>query len=195
VRAEFEPTLTKIFNVVSGSFMAILFISLFDSAISRLDHLVDLGATQLELMPLTEFSGNRGWGYDRVDLYASHHAYGGPEGLKRLVNAGISAVWPYYLMWFTTTLAFRGIISITLVLSSPLHRTVIYALGVRPSTLTAPTAMRCGFFCRQGPHVASGQSNLRVTHRCGPCHHGHFRDSLFGATCHVPNSPNLLSIV
>jgi len=59
----------------------------FPSAIERLDDLVDLGVTHVELMPVAEFSGNRGWGYDGVDLYAPHHAYDGPEGLKRLVNA------------------------------------------------------------------------------------------------------------
>jgi maltooligosyltrehalose trehalohydrolase len=59
----------------------------FDSAISRLDHLVQLGVTHLELMPVAEFSGDWGWGYDGVDLYAPHSRYGGPDGLKRLVNA------------------------------------------------------------------------------------------------------------
>jgi maltooligosyltrehalose trehalohydrolase len=59
----------------------------FDSAIEKLDHLIDLGVTHLELMPVTEFSGKRGWGYDGVDLYAVHDAYGGPEGLKRMVDA------------------------------------------------------------------------------------------------------------
>lgn len=59
----------------------------FDSAIARLDHLVDLGVTHVELMPVSEFPGARGWGYDGVDLYAPHHAYGGPDALKRLVNA------------------------------------------------------------------------------------------------------------
>ncbi len=59
----------------------------FDSAVDRIDHLLDLGVTHLELMPVAEFSGNRGWGYDGADLYAPHHGYGGPEGLKRLVNA------------------------------------------------------------------------------------------------------------
>ena len=58
----------------------------FDAAQERLDHLVELGITHVELMPVAEFSGNRGWGYDGVDLYAPHHAYGGPEGLKRLVD-------------------------------------------------------------------------------------------------------------
>jgi maltooligosyltrehalose trehalohydrolase len=59
----------------------------FASAIERLAHLIDLGVTHVELMPVAEFSGARGWGYDGVDLFAPHHAYGGPDGLKRLVNA------------------------------------------------------------------------------------------------------------
>jgi maltooligosyltrehalose trehalohydrolase len=58
-----------------------------DAAIGRLDHLVELGITHVELMPVAQFSGDRGWGYDGVDLYAPHQAYGGPEGLKRLVDA------------------------------------------------------------------------------------------------------------
>jgi maltooligosyltrehalose trehalohydrolase len=59
----------------------------FDAAIEKLDHLVELGITHVELMPVNEFSGARGWGYDGVLLYAPHHTYGGPEGLKRLVDA------------------------------------------------------------------------------------------------------------
>jgi maltooligosyltrehalose trehalohydrolase len=59
----------------------------FDAAIDRLPHLVELGITHIELMPVNEFSGVRGWGYDGVALYAAHHAYGGPEGLKRFIDA------------------------------------------------------------------------------------------------------------
>lgn len=59
----------------------------FDSAIERLDYLVDLGITHIELMPLAAFPGQRGWGYDGTALYAPHHPYGGPDGLKRLINA------------------------------------------------------------------------------------------------------------
>jgi maltooligosyltrehalose trehalohydrolase len=59
----------------------------FDGAIGHLDHLVELGVTAVELLPVAEFSGRRGWGYDGVDLWAPHHAYGGPDGLKRLVDA------------------------------------------------------------------------------------------------------------
>ncbi|MGA8635385.1 MAG: malto-oligosyltrehalose trehalohydrolase [Candidatus Dormiibacterota bacterium] len=59
----------------------------FDAAITRLDHLQKLGVNAIEIMPVAEFAGRRGWGYDGVDLYAPHHAYGGPEGLHRLVDA------------------------------------------------------------------------------------------------------------
>jgi maltooligosyltrehalose trehalohydrolase len=59
----------------------------FDGAIERLDALVELGITHVELMPICEFAGRRGWGYDGVDLFAPHHAYGGPDGLKRLIDA------------------------------------------------------------------------------------------------------------
>jgi maltooligosyltrehalose trehalohydrolase len=59
----------------------------FDSAIERLDHLVDIGISHVELMPVAEFPGERGWGYDAVDLFAPHHAYGGPDELKRLIDA------------------------------------------------------------------------------------------------------------
>ncbi len=59
----------------------------FSAAIGKLEHLVRLGVTHVELMPVNEFSGARGWGYDGVDLFAPHHAYGGPPGLQRLVDA------------------------------------------------------------------------------------------------------------
>jgi len=59
----------------------------FDGVAARLDHLVDLGVTAVELLPVAEGSGTRGWGYDGVALWAPHHAYGGPDGLKRLVDA------------------------------------------------------------------------------------------------------------
>jgi len=68
----------------------------FLSAIQKLDHLVELGITHVELMPVNEFSGNRGWGYDGVDLFAPHHAYGIPDDLKKLVDAcharGLAAI-------------------------------------------------------------------------------------------------------
>lgn len=59
----------------------------FDSAIEKLDHLVDLGVDFVEVMPVNAFSGTHGWGYDGVLWYAVHEAYGGPDGLVRLVDA------------------------------------------------------------------------------------------------------------
>jgi maltooligosyltrehalose trehalohydrolase len=63
----------------------------FDGAIGHLGHLAGLGVDTIELMPVAEFSGARGWGYDGVDLFAPHHAYGGPDGLKRLIDAAHAA--------------------------------------------------------------------------------------------------------
>jgi maltooligosyltrehalose trehalohydrolase len=59
----------------------------FVSAIEHLNDLVALGVTHVELMPIAQFPGVHGWGYDGVDLFAPHAGYGGPEGLRRLVRA------------------------------------------------------------------------------------------------------------
>ena len=59
----------------------------FRAAIQKLDYLLELGITHVEIMPVNEFSGDWGWGYDGVDLYAPHHAYGAPDDLKALVDA------------------------------------------------------------------------------------------------------------
>lgn len=59
----------------------------FASAIEKLDYLVELGITHVELLPVASFPGARGWGYDGVDLFAPQESYGGPEGLKKFVDA------------------------------------------------------------------------------------------------------------
>jgi maltooligosyltrehalose trehalohydrolase len=59
----------------------------FQAAIVRLDELVELGITAIELMPVATFPGERGWGYDGVLLYAPHRTYGGPHGLAGFVDA------------------------------------------------------------------------------------------------------------
>ena len=59
----------------------------FDAAIERLDHLVDLGIDLVELLPVNAFNGEYNWGYDGVCWFAPHEAYGGPDGLKRFVDA------------------------------------------------------------------------------------------------------------
>lgn len=59
----------------------------FDSIIARLDDLAATGITAIELMPVAQFPGSRNWGYDGAYPFAAQNSYGGPEGLKRLVNA------------------------------------------------------------------------------------------------------------
>jgi maltooligosyltrehalose trehalohydrolase len=59
----------------------------FEAVIPRLDELKNLGLTALELMPVNQFPGDRNWGYDGVHPFAVQNSYGGPDGLKTLVNA------------------------------------------------------------------------------------------------------------
>jgi maltooligosyltrehalose trehalohydrolase len=59
----------------------------FDGVVPYLPELRELGVTAIELMPVASFPGERGWGYDGLYAYAPHAAYGGPEGLARLVAA------------------------------------------------------------------------------------------------------------
>ncbi|MFN2441396.1 MAG: malto-oligosyltrehalose trehalohydrolase [Thermoanaerobaculia bacterium] len=61
--------------------------STFDAIIPRLGELRALGIRMIELMPVAEFPGHRNWGYDGVLPYAAESSYGGPEGLRRLVDA------------------------------------------------------------------------------------------------------------
>jgi maltooligosyltrehalose trehalohydrolase len=59
----------------------------FEAIIPHLPELVDLGITAVELMPVAQFPGHRNWGYDGVYPFATQDSYGGPAGLKTLVNA------------------------------------------------------------------------------------------------------------
>jgi maltooligosyltrehalose trehalohydrolase len=59
----------------------------FDAAVCHLDDLKDLGVTAVELMPVGQFPGTRNWGYDGVYPFAVQNSYGGPEGLRRFVDA------------------------------------------------------------------------------------------------------------
>jgi maltooligosyltrehalose trehalohydrolase len=59
----------------------------FDGVVDRLPNLRELGVTAIEVMPVSEFPGGRNWGYDGVSPYAVQSTYGGPDGLKRLVDA------------------------------------------------------------------------------------------------------------
>ncbi|HAC64260.1 MAG TPA: malto-oligosyltrehalose trehalohydrolase [Cyanothece sp. UBA12306] len=59
----------------------------FAAIIPRLSQLKELGITAIELMPVSQFPGDRNWGYDGVYPFAVQHSYGGVDGLKELVNA------------------------------------------------------------------------------------------------------------
>ncbi len=62
-----------------------------DAAATRFDHLVDLGVTHVELLPVNDFNGVWNWGYDGVLWYAVHEAYGGPAAYQRFVDAAHAA--------------------------------------------------------------------------------------------------------
>lgn len=68
----------------------------FEAAIERLPDLVELGITAIEIMPVAQFPGDRNWGYDGVYPFAVQTSYGGPDGLKKLVDAchqqGLAAI-------------------------------------------------------------------------------------------------------
>lgn len=59
----------------------------FDAIVHYLDELKDLGITSIEIMPVAQFPGDRNWGYDGVYPFAVQNSYGGPDGLKRLIDA------------------------------------------------------------------------------------------------------------
>ncbi|MGE0525957.1 MAG: malto-oligosyltrehalose trehalohydrolase [Bdellovibrionales bacterium] len=58
----------------------------WNAATKQLPMLKDLGVTTIEMMPIAEFPGNFGWGYDGVDLFAPYHIYGTPDDLRRFIN-------------------------------------------------------------------------------------------------------------
>ncbi|UYU33587.1 malto-oligosyltrehalose trehalohydrolase [Siccibacter colletis] len=76
----------------------------FRAAIEKLPYLAELGITMLEVLPVSQFGGNRGWGYDGVLLYAPHSAYGTPDDFKAFIDAahghGMSVVLDIVLNHF-----------------------------------------------------------------------------------------------
>jgi maltooligosyltrehalose trehalohydrolase len=94
--AEFQPpplSSAVIYELHIGTFTSE---GTLDAAIAGLDYLASLGVTHVELMPVAAFAGKHGWGYDGVALFAVHEPYGGPDSLKRFVDAahgkGLSVV-------------------------------------------------------------------------------------------------------
>ena len=88
-----EPAQMVIYEIHAGAFTPE---GDLDAIIPRLDDLRDLGVNAIELMPVAQFPGSRNWGYDGVFPFSVQNTYGGPDALKRLVNAchrtGISVI-------------------------------------------------------------------------------------------------------
>lgn len=82
------PTGLVIYELHAGTFTPE---GTFEAIIPELPRLKRLGVTAVELMPVAEFPGTRNWGYDGVSLFAPSHMYGGPDGLRRLVDAAHAA--------------------------------------------------------------------------------------------------------
>jgi maltooligosyltrehalose trehalohydrolase len=78
-----DPRSTVIYEIHVGTFTPE---GTFAAAAGKLPELAALGVTAIELMPLADFPGDRGWGYDGVSLYAPSRAYGSPDDLRRLVD-------------------------------------------------------------------------------------------------------------
>lgn len=76
----------------------------FQAAMEKLPYLAELGITMIEVMPVSQFGGNRGWGYDGVLLYAPHSAYGSPDDFKAFIDTahgfGLSVVLDIVLNHF-----------------------------------------------------------------------------------------------
>jgi len=78
-----EPEDAVIYELHAGTFTKE---GTFHSVISKLDYLKELGITAIEIMPAAQFPGSRNWGYDGAYPFAVQNSYGGPDGLKRLVD-------------------------------------------------------------------------------------------------------------
>ncbi len=111
-----------------------------DAAIERLDHLRDLGVDVVELMPVASFPGRHGWGYDGISLWSVHEPYGGPDALKRFVDAcharrlAVLLNVVYNHVGIGNRLAEFG----------PYFTEAHVTPWGRPSTWTSPARMRCG---------------------------------------------------
>ena len=113
----------------------------FDAIVPYLDELRDLGITAIELMPIAQFPGERNWGYDGVYPFAVQNSYGGPEGLKRLIDACHQRGLAVTLDVVYNHLGPEGNYLTVLGPSLPTATTLP---GVQPSILTGLTATKSG---------------------------------------------------
>ena len=124
----------------------------FAGAAARLPALRDLGVTVVELMPVAQFPGSRNWGYDGAALFAPARAYGGPDDLRRFVDAahglGLAVMLDVVYNHFGPDGAY--VLRVQPVLQV---RAAHETRGARRSTSTAPHAMRVrAFFVENALH-------------------------------------------
>ena len=131
-----------------------------DAAISRLDHLAELGVDIIELMPLAAFPGKAGWGYDGVALWAVHETYGGPEALARFVDAAHSTGIGVCLDVVYNHLGPSGNY---LSVFGPYFTQAHHTPWARPSTTTTTAASRCA------PSSSTPPCDGCVTSTSTPC--------------------------
>jgi maltooligosyltrehalose trehalohydrolase len=79
-----EPDRTVLYELHVGTFTAD---GTWRAAEERLRHLKDAGVTTIEMMPVAEFPGRFGWGYDGVELWAPSRLYGQPDDLRHFIDA------------------------------------------------------------------------------------------------------------
>ena len=138
-----------------------------DTAIEKLDYLAGLGVTHIELMPVAAYAGNHGWGYDGVALYAVHQPYGGPDALKRFVNAahgrGLAVLLDVVYNHFGPVGNYSGKFGPYI---TDAHHTP-WGGAVNLESEGASEVRR--FFCDNATDVASRFPHRRVAPRCCPC--------------------------
>ncbi len=133
----------------------------FDAAIEKLEYLKQLGITVVEMMPVAACPGTRNWGYDGVSLYAVQANYGGPEGLKRFVDAAHRIGLAVMLDVVYNHLGPEGNY---LPKFGPYFTAITTRHGATRSTTTAKAASRCGAtWCRMR---ATGFASITST-ACG----------------------------
>src|SRR3954464_12490923 len=145
----------------------------FEAVIPHLAGLRELGITTLELLPVAEFPGRHGWGYDGVYLSAAHSAYGGPQGLQKLVDAAHAEGLAVLLDVVYNHVGASGAQALEAVGPhfpgareargraggwAPISRARTRRSGARRSTSTTPTAAASASGCFRAPRAGSATS-------------------------------------
>ena len=139
----------------------------FDAMCKHLAELAQLGITAIEIMPVAEFPGSRGWGYDGVYLSAAQSSYGGPKGLQRLVQAALAnglAVILDVVYNHVGAPGRQGSGGIRAILHRSTRRR-----GDERSTMTMRTAIRSGVGAAKRHRVGSRLRDRRPAARRDPC--------------------------